>query len=151
MNGNCLGQEKHLQKPGDWRVWQERYFEENKRACAAESKLRQLEWEPEHLWRSIWRYWFGGVENHQIHVGHLITISNWKGHDERSRDRIFEIFLFHGAFCFTKCKCCSVNYAKVVRSWTIKFKNSDHYRLEITSGPFKIKTIRIDKDAPSCG
>lgn len=151
MKGNCLGQGGHLQKPGDWRTWRDKYYEESKRAYAAESKLRKLEWEPEHIWRSIWRYWFGGVENHQIHLGRLITISNWKGSEERPKDRIFNIFLFHGAFCFTKCKEYSRHRVRVVRNWTIKFKNSDHYRLEICNGPFRVRTIRIDKDAPSCG
>lgn len=151
MEGNCLGQESHLQKPGDWRTWRDKYYEESKRAYAAESKLRQLEWEPEHLWRSIWRYWFGGIENHQIHIGHLITISNWKGSEDRPKDRVLNIFLFHGAVCFSRCKECSRHQVKVVRHWTIKFKNSDHFRLEISNGPFRIRTIRIDKDAPSCG
>ena len=64
-----------IYKPGDWRVWRDRLYEEQRKKRELENTLRDIEWEPKHIWRSIWRYWFGGVdEDSRSHFGKLITI-----------------------------------------------------------------------------
>ena len=143
--------EPKVKKPGDWRTWRDKCYEYSRRANEAEERVRKLEWEPEHLWRSIWRYWFGGLEGHLLHLGHLITVSYWKGSEHRPKDRILDIYLFLGRFNITWCRAYyeTMKGTKSHRHLTFKSKNSNKfYKITVETKPFKVKASTV-VDSPT--
>ena len=137
--------ERKIEKPGEWRTWEKKYQEAKKEAEAWKNKILELEWEPQHIWRSIWRYWFGGVDPlHRVHFGRLIT--RFEGEKFSESVKLASVFFFKGWLAIHS------NYRKgKYLIYTIKVKKHDFHALRINFKPFKIETFSYDENTPSCG
>ena len=142
MNEGSSEESRRIYKPGDWRSWQDRFFKEQQKRRELESAFRNIEWEPKHIWRSIWRYWFGGVDEDQhLHFGKLITIAHY------DNPKLTSIYLFRSRFAF---------YISTIKDqhkkiFTFKADGHDFHALSISRKPFKVTTFSYDENVPSCG
>lgn len=143
MNEGAGEESRRIYKPGDWRSWRDKFFKEQQKRRELESALRDIEWEPKHIWRSVWRYWFGGIdEDCRLHFGKLITIAHYD-----DSPKLTSIFLFRGRFSL---------YISTIKDqhkkiFTFKAKGHDFHALSISRKPFKVTTFSYDENAPSCG
>ena len=137
-----------IYKPGDWRVWRDRLYEEQRKKRELENTLRDIEWEPKHIWRSIWRYWFGGVdEDSRSHFGKLITIIYYSDLLDDANNKLLSIFLFKAKVALH----ISTIKDQHKKIFTFKADGHDFHALSISIKPFKITAFSYDENTPNCG
>lgn len=88
-----------IQKIG-WKMWREKYEDV---LLDQENSERY----PKHLWRSIWRYWFGSQDCLLVYPGKLITILTltltWEKGSNPTK-KWLGIYLFSGKIKIIRCK-----------------------------------------------
>lgn len=144
MSNGLNSRGPYVQKPGDWRVWRDKFNEEKHLREEVELKLYMQEWKPEHPWRGVWRYLFGGYdkEANMLYSGKILTIGiNTERFTEIKRS--LWIILF-GRF----------NYLRRCSNDRILFDiwkpGVDALRMCIEKKPLKIRFSRVDTMAPGC-